>query len=349
MTFLIHFRRQLFPGILRPLAYSTTSTIKMPKRKSDVSDEKPEEENAKKQQKSEANGITESLEENIAEGVPTRTSTADGRSPNLKITCWNVAGLKACVKKDMVGYLKKEDADIVCLQETKCTEADLPGEVKALGTGAFFKKADAGSSYHMYWCSGEKKGYAGVALWSKKKPISVKNGLGISEHDTEGRLITAEFDNFYVITAYVPNAGKKLVRLEYRQKWNKDFLAYINDLNNKKPVIYCGDLNVAHEEIDLKNPKTNKKNAGFTQEERDDFTTLLNDGYIDSYRLLNPDRKDAYTFWTYMANARAKNVGWRLDYYVLSKSLEKDIVDNEIRSSVMGSDHCPIVLTMAMT
>jgi len=275
------------------------------------------------------------------------TKTKDGRDSNLKICSWNVAGLRACLKKAGLDYIKEEDADIVCLQETKVTEKEIPGEVTQLDkkVPSILPKKDG---YYMYWYEAEKKGYSGVSLWSKTKPVSIKNGMGKEEHDNEGRLITAEFDKYYVVTSYVPNSGKKLVRLDYRRSWNTDLKDYLNKLKEKKPVIFCGDLNVAHQEIDIANPKANKRNSGFTDEERGDMTELLNEGYIDSYRSLYPEKEKMYTFWTYMANARAKNVGWRIDYFILSKSLEEDLCDSIMRTKVMGSDHCPIVATFAI-
>lgn len=272
-----------------------------------------------------------------------KTTTTDDRDATVKIVTWNVSGLKACVKKSLVDYIKQEDADIVCLQETKCIEKEIPNEVKTLSS-----EKDSKNGYHMYWCNGEKKGYAGVALWSKVKPISVVNGMGIAEHDNEGRTITAEYDNFYLVTVYVPNSQRKLARLDYRGTWENAVLDYLKKLKSSKPVVYCGDLNVAHEEIDLKNPKTNKKNAGFSQEERGWFTHLLSNGYVDTYRHLNPGLAGAYTFWTYMMNARAKDVGWRLDYFVVSEDLKQDVCDCAIRKYVMGSDHCPLAITMAL-
>lgn len=274
-----------------------------------------------------------------------KTSAADGRAAAIKIISWNVAGLRAWIKKDGLDYIKKEDADIVCLQETKCTEKELPGEVLRLKNGSKLTK-DNPNDYYMYLYAAEKKGYSGVALWSKKKPIKVKNGMDLPEHDNEGRLITAEYDNFYVVTSYVPNSSAKLVRLDYRRTWNDALQKYINKLNEKKPVIFCGDLNVAHHEIDIANPKSNKRSPGFTIEEREDFTKLLDDGYFDSYRHLNPKQAGAYTYWTYIGNARARNVGWRLDYFVLPTTLEKHLCDSAIRSQIHGSDHCPIVLTL---
>ncbi|XP_052239360.1 exodeoxyribonuclease-like isoform X2 [Dreissena polymorpha] len=262
--------------------------------------------------------------------------TKDGRKPNWKIASWNVNGIRAWMDKGGLSYLKDESPDVLCIQETKCATADIPDDVKVDG-------------YHDYWSSAEKAGYAGTAIYSKTKPLNVTYGLGIDKHDDEGRVITAEFDQFYLVTAYVPNAGRGLPRLPYRSKeWDVDFRAFLNDLNKKKPVIMCGDLNVAHQEIDIANPKTNKKNAGFTVEERQGFTDLLAEGYIDSFRVLYPEKEGAYTFWTYMGNARGKNVGWRLDYFVLSERLRDNLCDHVIRKDVMGSDHCPVVLYMAI-
>lgn len=276
--------------------------------------------------------------------------SSDGRDHNLKICSWNVAGLRAVVKKNGMDYVKEEDADIVCFLETKAIEKEVPPQALAMKKGGKIfagGKSDSGG-YHQYLYPAEKKGYSGVALWSKVKPLSVKYGMGIGEHDKEGRLITAEYEKFYLLTSYVPNSGKGLKNLDYRRTWNTALQNYMNELNKTKPAILCGDLNVAHEAIDLKNPKANRRNAGFTQEERDDFSTLLADGYIDSYRHLNPGKEHAYTFWTFMANARSKDIGWRLDYFVIPTSLESSLCNSIIRKDVMGSDHCPIILTMAM-
>ncbi|XP_064471872.1 recombination repair protein 1-like [Ornithodoros turicata] len=259
----------------------------------------------------------------------------EGSKPwNLKICSWNVNGIRAWVGKGGLDYVKSENPDILTLQETKCTESKVPKEVKEL------------EDYHSYFLSGDQDGYSGVGLLSKAKPLEVKYGIGMEQHDKEGRVITAEYDKFFLVATYVPNAGKKLVRLEYRMEWDKDFCSYLEELQKKKPVVLCGDLNVAHQPIDLENPKTNKRNAGFTDEERGGFSALLTKGFLDSFRHLYPDAKKAYTFWTYMMNARGKDVGWRLDYFVLSKSLEANLSDSLIRKSVMGSDHCPIVLLL---
>ena len=249
----------------------------------------------------------------------------------MKLISWNVNGLRACLQKGFLEYFQGEDADVFCLQETKLQEGqhdlELPG-------------------YHQYWNYAEKKGYSGTALFTKKEPISVTYGIGVPEHDHEGRVITAEFEDYYVIVVYVPNAQRELTRLDYRMQWEEAFLAYVKTLDAKKPVIYCGDLNVAHQEIDLKNPKTNHKNAGFTDEERACFTKTMQNGFVDSFRYLYPDTKDAYSWWSYMGNARAKNVGWRIDYFVVSEKLKERIGDAKIHPEVMGSDHCPVELDL---
>lgn len=249
----------------------------------------------------------------------------------MKLISWNVNGLRACLQKGFLEYFQQEDADVFCLQETKLQagqhDLDLPG-------------------YHQYWNYAEKKGYSGTALFTKKEPIKVTYGIGVPEHDMEGRVITAEFEEYYVIVVYVPNSQRELTRLDYRMKWEEAFLNYVKGLDATKPVIYCGDLNVAHQEIDLKNPKTNHKNAGFTDEERACFTKTLENGFIDSFRYLHPDEKDAYSWWSYMGNARAKNVGWRIDYFVVSDQLKDRIEGAKIHPAVMGSDHCPVELDL---
>jgi len=258
-----------------------------------------------------------------------------GEKWNLKIASWNVNGLRAVIQKHGLGYLEKEDPDILCVQETKCSKEKIPLTAEAKG-------------YTAYWLSGDTEGYSGVGVYTKKKPISVKYGIGMDKHDKEGRVITAEYDKFYLVNVYVPNAGKKLVRLDYRMEWDKDFRSYLQRLDQDKCVVLCGDLNVSHKEIDLANPKNNKRNAGFTQEERDGFSALLEAGFVDSYRHLYPDLTGAYTFWTYMMNSRAKNVGWRLDYFVLSERLLPNLCESAIRSQVPGSDHCPVTLFLAL-
>ncbi|XP_046392016.1 DNA-(apurinic or apyrimidinic site) endonuclease [Ischnura elegans] len=257
--------------------------------------------------------------------------TPDGKQWNLKISSWNVAGLRAVVKKNGLDYINYEKPDIFCLQEIKCPEKKLPSETKVEG-------------YHAYWSSGERDGYGGTGLYSKEKPLDVKYGIGKPEFDEHGRVITAEYEKFYLVNVYVPNSGRGLVNLEKRKEWDIAFREYLKDLDEKKPVILTGDLNVAHQPIDLANPKTNTKNAGFTQEERDGFTKLLEEGFVDSFRQLYPDKKDTYTFWTNMKNAREKNVGWRLDYFVISKKLIPGLCESTMRSQVFGSDHCPITL-----
>ncbi|XP_055641949.1 recombination repair protein 1 [Toxorhynchites rutilus septentrionalis] len=270
-----------------------------------------------------------------ATDYPKLSFELEGKDFNYKISSWNVAGLRGWVEKGGLQYVEHEMPDILCLQETKCTEDQLPDEARHI------------KGYLPYWLC-KPGGYAGVAIYSKKMPINVVYGLGDDEQDADGRLLTAEYEKFYLICVYVPNAGRKLVTLPKRLRWNEKFHQYLKDLDSKKPVIICGDMNVAHEEIDLANPKTNKKNAGFTQEERDGMTSLLSMGFVDTFRRLYPDQKSAYTFWTYMGNARAKNVGWRLDYFIASERLQGKIVDNVIRTGVYGSDHCPITLFLSL-
>lgn len=249
----------------------------------------------------------------------------------MKFISWNVNGLRACVGKGFVEKFNELDADIFCLQETKMQEGqldlDLPG-------------------YHQYYNYAVKKGYSGTALFTKKEPIKVTYGIGIEAHDKEGRVITAEFDDFFFITVYVPNSQNELARLDYRMEWERDFLAYIKKLEETKPVIYCGDLNVAHKEIDLKNPKTNHHNAGFTDEEREAFSKVLDSGMIDTFRYFYPDKTDIYSWWSYRFQARQKNAGWRIDYFVVSESLKDRLVSADIHTSIEGSDHCPVELVI---
>lgn len=249
----------------------------------------------------------------------------------MKFISWNVNGLRAVMNKDFMGSFKALDADIFCLQETKLQEGqielDLPG-------------------YHQYWNYAEKKGYSGTAVFTKKEPLSVSYGIGVAKHDTEGRVITLEFEDFYFITVYVPNSQRELTRLSYRQEWEADFLSYVLKLEEKKPVVYCGDLNVAHKEIDLKNPSSNHKNAGFTDEERACFTHTLESGYIDTFRYFYPDKKDIYSWWSYMFHARENNAGWRIDYFVASEKLKDRLKGAEIHNEILGSDHCPVELDM---
>ncbi|XP_065837951.1 exodeoxyribonuclease-like [Oscarella lobularis] len=232
-------------------------------------------------------------------------------------------------------YVEQEDPDVFCVQEIKCDKNSIPPEAKIKG-------------YHAYWYSAEKKGYSGTGVFYKEKPLNVKYGMDKQEHNTEGRVLTLEYEKYYLVALYVPNSGRGLTRLDYRQTWDKDLRDYIKTLDEKKPVVVCGDLNVAHKEIDLANAKGNKKTAGFTKEEREGFTALLDEGFTDSFRHLYPDQTGAYTFWSSMKNARGKNVGWRLDYFVISKRWESSLCDHVIRSDVMGSDHCPIVLYVAI-
>ncbi|KPP67689.1 DNA-(apurinic or apyrimidinic site) lyase-like [Scleropages formosus] len=270
----------------------------------------------------------------LYEDPPDKLSTKDGRTANMKITSWNVDGLRAWVKKKGLDWVREELPDVICLQETKCAEKSLPQDITSMPEFP-----------HKYWAGSEgKEGYSGVAMLCKTKPLNITYGIGKEEHDKEGRVITAEFPSFFLVTAYVPNAGRGLVRLDYRKTWDVDFRAYLSELDQKKPLVLCGDLNVAHHEIDIKNPKGNRKNAGFTAEEREGFTQLLAAGFVDSFRELYPEQANAYTFWTYMMNARAKNVGWRLDYFVISRRLLPSLCDSKIRNKVMGSDHCPITL-----
>lgn len=247
----------------------------------------------------------------------------------MKLISWNVNGLRACVGKGFLDYFNELDADMFCLQETKLQphqiELDLPG-------------------YEQYWNSADKKGYSGTAIFTRVKPLNVTYGINIDEHDHEGRVITAEFDKFFLVTCYTPNSQRELARLEYRMKWEDDFRAYLLELNAKKPVILCGDLNVAHKEIDLKNPKTNRRNAGFTDEEREKMTALLDAGFTDTFRYLYPDVTDAYSWWSYMGKARERNTGWRIDYFVVSSSLDSEIKEAKIHPQIFGSDHCPVEL-----
>jgi len=249
----------------------------------------------------------------------------------MKLISWNVNGIRACVKKGFLDYFNAVDADIFCLQETKLQEGQIDLELEG---------------YHQYWNYAVKKGYSGTAIFTKEKALSETYGLGIEEHDQEGRVITLEFNDFYIVNVYTPNSKRELLRLDYRQVWEDDFRAHLLKLNESKPVILCGDLNVAHKEIDLKNPKTNKKNAGFTEEERNKMTVLLESGFVDSYRHFYPDKEGAYSWWSYMRKARENNTGWRIDYFVVSDSMKDRLADAEIHAEVLGSDHCPVVLNL---
>ena len=251
----------------------------------------------------------------------------------MKLISWNVNGIRACVNKGFSDFFKSADADIFCIQETKCQ----PGQIELNFEG-----------YQSYWNSAEKKGYSGTAIFSKKKPNAISYGIGIPEHDKEGRVITLEFEKFYMVNIYTPNSKRELERLAYRQVWEDEIRKYLLQLNKTKPVIMCGDLNVAHEEIDLKNPKSNRGNAGFTDEEREKITELLNAGFVDSFRYLYPDKVDAYSWWSYMGRAREKNIGWRIDYFIVSKDIANKIQNAEIYPEIMGSDHCPIGLEISL-
>lgn len=245
----------------------------------------------------------------------------------MKFVSWNVNGFRAVLNKGFEDVFKAFDADAFCLQEIKMQE----------GQANFSPEG-----YHTYWNYADRKGYSGTAIFSKKEAINVHYGIGIEEHDTEGRVITLEFDNHYLVTVYTPNSKRELLRLDYRQVWEDDFRAYLKKLEEKKPVIVCGDLNVAHKEIDLKNPKTNRRNAGFTDEEREKFTQLLDSGFIDTFRYFYPDKEEAYTWWSYMGKARENNTGWRIDYFCISEELEKELKDAAIHPEIIGSDHCPV-------
>ncbi len=249
----------------------------------------------------------------------------------MKLISWNVNGLRACVGKNFMEDFQKLDADVFCLQETKLQE----GQIDLTIPG-----------YHQYWNYAEKKGYSGTAVFTKEEPLSVAYGIGMEEHDHEGRVITLEFPDFYLVTVYTPNSQDGLKRLDYRMQWEDDFLAYIKGLDEKKPVIYCGDLNVAHQEIDLKNPKTNRKNAGFTDEERAKMTTVLSSGFVDTFRYFYPDAEGIYSWWSYRFRAREKNAGWRIDYFIVSERLKERLAGASIHTEIFGSDHCPVELDL---
>ena len=251
------------------------------------------------------------------------------RGDIMKFVSWNVNGIRASVQKGFLDYFKEADADIFCIQESKVQENQIDLNLEG---------------YYQFWNYAERKGYSGTAIFSKIKPISFSYGINKEEHDKEGRVITLEFEDFYIITVYTPNSQEKLARLDYRMKWEDDFRDYIKALDKIKPVIICGDLNVAHQEIDLKNPKTNRKNAGFSDEERNKFTNLLEEGFIDTYRYFYPNKEGAYSWWSYRFNARANNAGWRIDYFCVSERLKERLVSADIHSEVLGSDHCPVSL-----
>lgn len=251
----------------------------------------------------------------------------------LKFISWNVNGLRACYDKGFADAFNRLEADFFCLQETKMQEGQLDVQFEG---------------YQSYWNYAEKKGYSGTAIFSKVKPLSVTYGLGIEKHDHEGRVITLELESYYLITVYTPNSQEELRRLDYRMKWDDDFRAYLKKLEEKKPVIVCGDLNVAHKEIDLKNPKTNRKNAGFTDEERAKFTTLLESGFTDTFRYFYPEQEGIYSWWSYRFKAREKNAGWRIDYFLTSDSLKDKLRGAQIHTDILGSDHCPVELTIEL-
>ncbi len=247
----------------------------------------------------------------------------------MKLISWNVNGIRACVGKNFMEFFQEIDADIFCIQESKMQEGQLELEL---------------DGYHQYWNYAVKKGYSGTAIFTKVEPLHVTYGMGIEEHDQEGRVITLEFENFHMITVYTPNSQNELARLPYRMTWEEAFLAHLKKLEETKPVIFCGDLNVAHKEIDLKNPKTNRKNAGFSDEERAKFTELLASGFIDTFRYFYPDLEQVYSWWSYRFSARAKNAGWRIDYFCVSDILKEKLLGAKIHADVLGSDHCPVEL-----
>ncbi len=249
----------------------------------------------------------------------------------MKLISWNVNGLRAVMKKNFFEFVKAEDPDILCLQETKMQEGQVSVDL---------------DGYHQYWCSAEKKGYSGTLTLTKQEPLSVSRGMGIEEHDHEGRIVTLEFPDFYSVNVYVPNSQNELARLDYRMKWEDDFRVFIKGLEKTKPVVICGDMNVAHKEIDIKNPKTNRRNAGFTDEERAKMTELQDAGLIDTFRYFHPDEAGVYSWWSYRFHAREKNAGWRIDYFLVSRALESRISDAAILTEVMGSDHCPVMLEL---
>ena len=251
----------------------------------------------------------------------------------MRLISWNVNGIRAAMGKGFLDFAAEQNADIICIQETKMQEGQ--AEVPLDG-------------YRQYWCSAEKKGYSGTALFTKQEPKSVSYGIGIDEHDHEGRVITAEYERFYLVNVYVPNSQDGLKRLDYRMRWEDDFRGYLKKLEETKPVAVCGDFNVAHREIDLKNPKTNKKNAGFTEEERNKMTELQDTGFIDTFRYFYPDTEGAYSWWSYRFNARKNNAGWRIDYFLVSEALKENLKKAEILSDVFGSDHCPVALEMEL-
>ncbi len=252
----------------------------------------------------------------------------------MKLISWNVNGLRACVQKGFLDFFREAEADFFCVQETKLQEGQISLELP--------------EGYEGYWNYAQKKGYSGTAIFTKHKPLSVANGIGIQEHDQEGRVITLEYESFYLVTCYTPNSQSELARLPYRMEWEDALLCYLDGLRGRKPVVFCGDLNVAHQEIDLKNPKTNRRNAGFTDEERAKFTEFLAHGYVDTYRYFFPDTEQVYSWWSYRFKAREKNAGWRIDYFVVSEELKERLADAKIHTQVLGSDHCPVELEIRL-
>ncbi|MGY6210860.1 exodeoxyribonuclease III [Cytobacillus firmus] len=251
----------------------------------------------------------------------------------MKLVSWNVNGIRACVKKGFIDYFKEMDADIFCIQESKLQE----GQIELILDG-----------YHQYWNYALKKGYSGTAVFTKKEPISVRYGLGVEETEPEGRILTLEYEDFYLVNVYTPNSKRDLARLPYRLEWEERIREYLLELDGIKPVIMCGDLNVAHNEIDLKNAKSNRGNSGFTDEERDRMTRLLGSGFVDAFRYKYPEAEGAYTWWSYMAKVRERNIGWRIDYFIISEKLQEKIIDSQIHCDIMGSDHCPVALEMEL-
>lgn len=251
----------------------------------------------------------------------------------MKLISWNVNGIRACVGKGFMDFFNDVDADIFCIQESKMQEGQLVLEMPG---------------YYQYWNYAQKKGYSGTAIFTKKEPLSVANGIGVEEHDMEGRVITLEYETFYIVTVYTPNSQNELKRLDYRMTWEDAFRSYLKKLEEKKPVIVCGDMNVAHEEIDLKNPKTNRMNAGFTDQEREKMTVLLESGFIDTFRYLYPEQEQIYSWWSYRFRSREKNAGWRIDYFLTSQELKDKIIDAKILTEVYGSDHCPVELDITL-
>ncbi|OJH19503.1 exodeoxyribonuclease III [Bacillus obstructivus] len=251
----------------------------------------------------------------------------------MKFVSWNVNGIRACINKGFLSYFNEVDADIFCIQETKCQDGQVTLEL---------------DNYYQYWNYAEKKGYSGTAVFTKQKPLSVKYGVGDETDESEGRILTLEFDQFYLVSVYTPNSQRDLARLPFRLEWEERIKEHLISLDQKKPVVYCGDLNVAHQEIDLKNPKSNKGNSGFTDEEREKMSTLLNTGFTDSFRYFYPDKTDSYTWWSYMNKVRERNIGWRIDYFIVSNRLVDSLQDSQIHSEILGSDHCPVMLEMKM-